>query len=371
MCENLGDYQEQQTLSSSKPDKWQLGRYAWKLENIQPITEAFAVKGKQGLFNIPSTNFESYLKKKFTLTQVSKKSNKKSDRWYTPLHIVNLVVQVLGAIYLDPCADDGKHITAMQHYTFNDDSLTKPWYGRVYMNPPYNCPGLWMKKLQAEFESGRVTEAILLQSHFVNALVGAATDTNWLSVVLKTQPVCFWRGRIKFLDEDYKPKSSAWQSHVLVYSGENWQRFKEVFEGHGFVSVPSQFLEDKLIDEISSRKNENEKFLEDKPGDNISSRKNENEEFLEDKLIDEISSRKTRRCKGDGSGCIYYRTVIKKGKEYREAYYQYEVWNKGDRLVKSSKYIQKRLLSQVQRLESEKAPVKEILKLLGVVKYKN
>ncbi len=35
---------------------WQVGRYAWKLENIQPITEPFAVKGKQGLFNIPLTN---------------------------------------------------------------------------------------------------------------------------------------------------------------------------------------------------------------------------------------------------------------------------------------------------------------------------
>ncbi len=115
------------------------------------------------------------------------------------------------------------------------------------------------------------------------------------------------------------------------------------------MSVPCQFLEDKSGDKISSRKiGENEKFLEDNPSD-------------------EISSRKTRRRKGDGSGCIYYRTVTKKGKEYREAYYQYEAWKDGDRLLKSSKYIPKRLLPQVQQLDSEKAPVKEILKLLGVV----
>jgi hypothetical protein len=152
--------------------------------------------------------------------------------------------------------------------------------------------------------------------------------------------------------------------------------------------VPSQFLEDKLIHEISSRKvdedeefledkfgydissrkaDEDEKILEDKLDDNISSRKNEKLQFLEDKSDDNISSRKTRRCKGDGSGCIYYRTVTKKGKEYREAYYQYEVWKDGDHLVKSSKYISKRLLSQVQQLEVEKVSVKEILKVLGVV----
>ena len=109
------------------------------------------------------------------------------------------------------------------------------------------------------------------------------------------------------------------------------------------------------------------KFLEDKLGENISSRKmDEQSKFLEDKPEGNISSRKTRRCKGDGSGCIYYRTVIKKGKEYREAYYQYELWKDGDRLVKSSKYIPKRLLPQVQRLESEKAPVRKILKMLGI-----
>ena len=73
-----------------------------------------------------------------------------------------------------------------------------------------------------------------------------------------------------------------------------------------------------------------------------------------------------RRAKGIGSGYIHYRTVTKKGKEYREAYYHYEIWQDGDRLTKSSKYIPKRLLSQVQRLEVEKAPVREILQLLGI-----
>ena len=73
-----------------------------------------------------------------------------------------------------------------------------------------------------------------------------------------------------------------------------------------------------------------------------------------------------RRAKGIGSGCIYYRTVTKKGKEYCEAYYQYEIWDKGDRLIKSSRYIPKGTLSKVQRMEVEKAPVKEILRVLRI-----
>ena len=154
----------------------------------------------------------------------------KTDCWYSPPDIVELVMQVLGEINLDPCADDGRHISAAEHYTKNDNGLEQPWCGKVYMNPPYSHPGVWMKKLQLEFETGNVDEVI--------ALVPAATDTNWLSPVLKTQPVCFWKGRIKFLGQDYQPKLSARQSHVLVYWGNNWQRFREVFEEYGVVYFP-------------------------------------------------------------------------------------------------------------------------------------
>ncbi|NJO60324.1 MAG: hypothetical protein HC836_19245 [Richelia sp. RM2_1_2] len=74
----------------------------------------------------------------------------------------------------------------------------------------------------------------------------------------------------------------------------------------------------------------------------------------------------SKRRKGNGSGSIHWRTITRGGKDYLQAYYHYEFWQDGEREVKSSKYIPKRLLSQVQRIEAEKAPVKEILKILGV-----
>ncbi|MEO0686919.1 MAG: hypothetical protein AAFY76_18210 [Cyanobacteria bacterium J06649_11] len=69
-------------------------------------------------------------------------------------------------------------------------------------------------------------------------------------------------------------------------------------------------------------------------------------QFLEDNNETNIYDKKTRRHKGDGSGCIYYRTVTKKGKDYSEAYYQYEFWKDGERLTKSSKYIRSVKLTQ-------------------------
>ena len=289
-----------------------------------------------------------------TSTSSPKKSkSKSSDCWYTPLPIVELVIKVLGKIDLDPCSDDGKHLEARKHYTIVDDGLIREWEGQVFMNPPFSCPGVWMKKLQAEIESGRVKEAI--------ALVPAATETNWLSPFLKTQPVCFWKGRIKFLGEDYKPKNAARQSHVLVYWGENWQRFKEVFEEYGFVSVPSKLLGDKQSNSPSN--------LDGSPSKIISPSKNSPSNLLGDKEKNSPSnspskiqfSPSKKRERGEGNGYIYWRSITKSGKDYPQAYYH---WKEGNK--KRSKYIPKKLLDIIKEAEATKRPVIEILELLGV-----
>jgi hypothetical protein len=75
---------------------------------------------------------------------------------------------------------------------------------------------------------------------------------------------------------------------------------------------------------------------------------------------------KRRRRKGEGSGSIHWRTITKNGKDYPQAYYHYEVWSQGNRIVKKSKYIPKQLLPFVEELDAQKVPTKEILRLLGV-----
>lgn len=78
------------------------------------------------------------------------------------------------------------------------------------------------------------------------------------------------------------------------------------------------------------------------------------------------SPSKSRRRKGDGSGSIHWKTITRYGKDYPQAWYHYEFWDRGDRLVKKSKYIPKRIVGRIQKLEEQKAPIKEILNLLGV-----
>ena len=81
----------------------------------------------------------------------------------------------------------------------------------------------------------------------------------------------------------------------------------------------------------------------------------------------EFSAPPCKRSKGKGTGYIECRRVKRNGKVYQQYWYHYEVWSGGDRLTKASKYIRKGAIAQIRELEERKAPVREILKVLGVV----
>jgi phage N-6-adenine-methyltransferase len=115
-----------------------------------------------------------------------------SDDWLTPPHIIERVLQVLGQIDLDPCADDDHdpNVPATRHFTIADDGLTQEWSGQVFLNPPYGrAIGDWVAKLVEEYTAGRVPQAI--------ALLPARTDTAWFRL-LRDFPLCFLYGRLNF-----------------------------------------------------------------------------------------------------------------------------------------------------------------------------
>ncbi len=76
------------------------------------------------------------------------------------------------------------------------------------------------------------------------------------------------------------------------------------------------------------------------------------------------SPSKSQRRKGEGSGSIHCKPIKRGGKEYKQYWYHYEFWREGDRLIKKSRYIPKRLLAKIEKLEAEKVAVREILEVL-------
>lgn len=142
-----------------------------------------------------------------------------SPEWYTPSHIIECVVSVLGAIDVDPCSPgpEASPVPAATHYTEVDNGLSRPWRGRVYMNPPYGRGiGEWTDRLRLDYEGGDVSEAI--------ALVPARTDTRWMAE-LREYPRCYIRGRLAFSGAE----TAAPFPSCAVYLGDRPEVFAQVF----------------------------------------------------------------------------------------------------------------------------------------------
>ena len=82
--------------------------------------------------------------------------------WYTPAQYLDLAREVLGEIDLDPASSDAaqRAVKAAKYFKYvseEDNGLTKPWHGRVWLNPPYMQPAIadFMGKIVSEYASGR------------------------------------------------------------------------------------------------------------------------------------------------------------------------------------------------------------------------
>lgn len=108
-----------------------------------------------------------------------------SDDWYTPYY----VIEALGLTYdLDPCAPPGgvPWIPAAKVFTEANDGLTQFWVGRVWLNPPYSNPWMWVRRLK---EHGNGI-----------ALVPADTaSAGWADTGPFAEAVCFLRHRVTFV----------------------------------------------------------------------------------------------------------------------------------------------------------------------------
>lgn len=155
-----------------------------------------------------------------------------SVEWYTPPKIIEAVRELFGGtIDLDPCSNAkgaAANVPARVHYTQEDNGLFQPWFGNVYMNPPYGAREIvpWIERVRMEYESRRVTAAVVL--------VKAATSARWFRTLSPKYIRCEVAGRLKFSGH---PDSAPFSS-VLFYLGDDVQRFADVFGRHGVIVGP-------------------------------------------------------------------------------------------------------------------------------------
>jgi phage N-6-adenine-methyltransferase len=155
--------------------------------------------------------------------------NSGENEWYTPPEYLGAARAVMGGIDLDPASSDiaQEAVKASIYYTRENDGLSKPWAGRVWMNPPYSSDliGRFVMKLCDHFVDGDVTQAIVL--------VNDAMETAWAQRLSEeASAVCFPSARLKFLDLNGKPGAPL-QGQAAFYLGQDASRFGHIFASFG------------------------------------------------------------------------------------------------------------------------------------------
>jgi hypothetical protein len=152
-----------------------------------------------------------------------------SSEHYTPRQYLDAARDVLsGSIDLDPasCPEANRIVRAKRFFSMDDDGLTQPWHGTVWLNPPYGRRvGDFIAKFIAEYDAGRVEAGVVL----VNA---HCTDTDWFQLLWRGL-LCFTDHRINFYGDD--ERSGSTHGSVFAYFGERRDAFVEAFSQFGTV----------------------------------------------------------------------------------------------------------------------------------------
>lgn len=82
---------------------------------------------------------------------VNTDGKKRTPEWYTPDWLLDHLYAANGGLSFDldpcsPCKGLNAPVKACTHFTKEDDGLSQPWLGRVFLNPPYSDLKEWVKK---------------------------------------------------------------------------------------------------------------------------------------------------------------------------------------------------------------------------------
>lgn len=163
----------------------------------------------------------------------------RSDIWYTPKWLVDLVRKVLPVIDLDPASDDQANKTIKARRIITSDSLQVNWCDKpstIYLNPPggkignKSQTGLFWDKLISVKNQGLLSEAVFMGFSLEHLAVTQASQDPMCNYT-----VCIPSKRIHFVNPEGL-FSNPTHSNVIVYipgQDNNMSVFKDVFRPIG------------------------------------------------------------------------------------------------------------------------------------------
>lgn len=157
-----------------------------------------------------------------------------SNDWYTPIWLIEAARAVMGRIDTDPasCTKANQIVKADRFFSEQEDGLSRMWWGRVWLNPPYSMPLIekFTDRFIEEWEGwdkGTVSQACVLTRN--------ATETQWCQQLLRRcDRFCLLNKRVSFWHPD-KPVGTDKSGHILFYFGGNTAKFEQLLKPRGLV----------------------------------------------------------------------------------------------------------------------------------------
>lgn len=175
-----------------------------------------------------------------------KHSSNRSD-WISPPHIIEAAREVMGSIDLDPAssAKANQVVQAKEFYNERRNGLVKPWFGNVWLNPPFgkiiiggkerSSQDVWVQKACKEWSIEDEYGPCVQQ---MTTIFNQAMSQVWFRPLLD-QLLCVPYGRLSFIDPDtLQPMKSNQYGSVIVYwsrDKEQAVRFKKRFKQYGAI----------------------------------------------------------------------------------------------------------------------------------------
>lgn len=169
----------------------------------------------------------------------------RTDQWYTPIWVIELVHQLLGTIDLDPASsiDANRRIKAHKIITDKAELTETPWLvapGSVYCNPPggkkgnRSLTGLFWRRLMEERSQGKITHAV-----FMCFSIEALQHTQNLNCLpIAHFPICIPRRRIAFDYPTGEKGEAPSHSNAIIYvpgTVDKKELFRQLFKEVGAI----------------------------------------------------------------------------------------------------------------------------------------
>jgi len=142
-----------------------------------------------------------------------------SDRqdWATPPAFIKWYESRIGHRFHLDAAASSRNAKADHFYTIEDDSLSREWWGHVWLNPPFGRElPRWLEKCAEQIKNPMV--------HSIHVLIPARTDTKWFHDLVMPHAYLAYliKGRFNFRFDDAVPGANApFPSMLVVYRRHN------------------------------------------------------------------------------------------------------------------------------------------------------